>query len=133
MDPIALLATSVVGALAPYMAKVGKEIAKDVGKAAGTKIEVLYQTLKTRFQDKPAAQEALADLENKPADEDAQASLRLQLKKQMNADPILVDVLKKQVDEIKQDKETFSFLTQVYGGKVKDIFNIGKVDTLNIK
>jgi hypothetical protein len=126
------LATIVLGALVPYLVKVGQSVAKDAGEVVGTKIEELYNVLKARFQGKPAAEEALADLEAKPTDEDAQTALRLQLKKQMNADESLAEELRKLVNDIKQDKETYSFLTQVYGGKVDDIFNIGKVDTLNI-
>jgi hypothetical protein len=133
MDPIATLAASAVAALTPYLAKAGEEFAKEAGKAAVAKFSALYQVLKDRFKNKPTAKEALVDLETNPNDEDAQAALRLQLKKQLTADPSFVEALQKLVNDIKEDKETFSFLTQVYGGKVGDIFNIGKVGTLNIK
>jgi len=132
MDPISVLASSVVSVLSPYLIKAGESLAEEAGKIIGNKIGGLYQFLKERLDNKPSAKEALADLEAKPDDEDAQAALRQQLKKQMNADPSLVDELRKLVNNVKEDKETFSFLTQVYGGKVGDIFNIGKVDTLNI-
>src|SRR5687768_9415265 len=104
MDPIASLSASAVAVLAPYLAKAGEEFAKVTGKAAAGKIDELYQALKARFNNKPIAKEALADFEAKPEDEDVQAALRLQLKKQMSSDSALVDLLKQLMGEIEQDK-----------------------------
>src|SRR6266511_4759996 len=98
MDPITSLAATAVVALAPYLAETSKEFDKQTGKAATSKIGSLYQALKTRFKNKPAAKEALADLEANPGNEDAQAALRRQLTKQMNADPTLTDTLRKLLD-----------------------------------
>jgi hypothetical protein len=125
MDPNTSLAASAVAALAPYLAEAGTEFSKETGKAPANKIGALYQVLKTRFGNKPAAKEALADLEGNPSDQDAQAGLRRQLTKQMNADPTFRDTLQKLLDEIMQDKGSYSFLTQVYGGKVGNILNFG--------
>ena len=71
---ISALATTAVSFLSPYLAKSGEVAAKKIG-------EDLYQALKKRFSKKPAAQEALADIEKEPNDTDVQAALRIQLKK----------------------------------------------------
>ena len=133
MDPIASLAASVVAVLSPYLAKAGEEFAKEAGKTAANKFGALYQFLKTRFKKKPAAKEALADLEANPDNEDAKAALRRQLTKQMNADNTFVNTLRKILDEIDQDKESQTFLTQVYGGEVGQIINAHHIDTITYK
>lgn len=130
MDPVTSLAATAVAVLAPYLARVGEELAKETGKAAATRIGPLYKALKARFQSKPAAQEALADLESNPTDEDAQTALRLQLQKQMKADSELTETVRKLLEEINQDKETTSFLTQVYGGNVGQIINARHIGTI---
>jgi hypothetical protein len=130
MDNITSLARTVVATLAPYLGKTGQELAKETGKATASKIGKLYQALKTRFKNTPTVNEALAELEAHPDDEDAQAVLRNQLRKQMNADSTLIDMLQKLLDEINHDKGSYSFLTQVYGGKVDKIFNIGYADDM---
>lgn len=134
MDPttIGVLASSVVTVLAPYLAKAGEEFAKEAGKTAGAKIGALYQAIKARFQDRPAAAEALADVEAMPDDGDAQAALRLQLKKQMGSEPAFADTLRQLLEEIGQDEQTATFLTQVYGGEVGKIINIGRADEVLI-
>jgi hypothetical protein len=130
MDPNIPLAASAVAVLAPYLAKAGDEFGKETGKAIASKIGALYQALKTRFENKPTAREALADLEANPGNEDAKAALRLQLRKQMNADPTLVDTLRQLLGEIDQDQGSISFLTQVYGGQVTSIGQIGTTSRL---
>ena len=125
---ISTLASSVVAVLAPYLAKAGEEFAKEVGKAASSKIGALYQMLKTRFKGQPAAAEALADIEAMPDNEDTRTALRLQLKKQMTTDPAFADMLRQLLDEIGHDQQATTFLTQIYGGKVGEIINIDKLE-----
>jgi len=125
MDPITSLAQAAVAALAPYLAKTGEETANETGKATAGKIAVLHQALRSRFENNPSAQEVLADLEDNPDDVDVQSALRLQLKKQMNADPTLIDALRQLLDEIKQDEGSIYFLTQFYGGSLGNIVNFG--------
>jgi hypothetical protein len=130
MDPVTSLAATAVAVLAPYLAMAGGEFAKETGKAAVTKIGPLYKALKARFEHKPAAQEALVDLEANPMDADAQTALTLQLKKQIKADTELAQTVRKLLDEIDQDRETTSFLTQVYGGEVGQIINARRIGTI---
>ena len=78
MDPVSV-AMAVVAFLSPYLAEGGKAAAKKGG-------EALVSTLERRFKGKPAAEEALQDVKAAPQDADAQAALRLQLKKALAAD-----------------------------------------------
>lgn len=135
MDPttIGALASGVVAVLAPYLAKAGEEFAKEVGKAASSKMGDLYQAVKARLHGHPAAAEALTDLEATPDDEDAQAALRLQLKKQMEADRAFADTLRRLLEEIGRDEQMATFLTQVYGGEVGKIINIGQAGEVLIE
>lgn len=95
MDPITIsaIAASAVTFLSPYLAKAADSI---VPKAA----EELYGALRARLTQKPAAAEALHDLEKAPADADAQAALRLQLKKLLGEDAEFAAQLKGLVEEI---------------------------------
>jgi hypothetical protein len=78
------LATATVTALVPYLAAAGTEAAKKLGGAAAEHLPGLFGKLKAHLW--PAGQEALSDLEKTPADLDAQATLRQQLKKQLGDD-----------------------------------------------
>ncbi|HEX9074768.1 MAG TPA: hypothetical protein VF932_03280 [Anaerolineae bacterium] len=78
MDPTVVAAT-VVSWLAPYIAKAGEVVTRKVG-------DELYTAIKSRVADKPAAKEAIDDLEKAPGDADAQAALRLQIKKLLTED-----------------------------------------------
>jgi len=129
MEPVTTLATSVVAALAPYLMKAGEEFAKEAGKAAVNKIGTLYQFLNKRFKNHPSAKEALDDLKAKPDDEDAQAALRVQIKKQLKADPGLAKTIKKLLGEIKQDKASISFVTNV-NGNVDQIISGNEINNI---
>jgi len=131
MDPTSL-ATIAVAALAPYVAKASERLAEATGEAIADKIGALYQVLKTRFEDKPAAKEALTDLEANPKNEDSRAALRRQLIKQMETDSSLKETLERLLDDIDKDEKSMSFLVQVYGGKVRNINQIGSVGKLTI-
>jgi hypothetical protein len=78
MDPV-IIATSVVTWLVPYLAQAGESVTKKIG-------ERFYAAIKARVEDKPSAKEAINDLEKAPTDEDAQAAMRVQLKKLLTED-----------------------------------------------
>jgi hypothetical protein len=94
MDPVTI-ATAVVAFLSPYFTEGGKAAAKKVG-------EALVATIKRRFQGKPAAEEALKDVEETPQDEDLQAALRVQLKKVMQQDEVFAAELATLLDEARR-------------------------------
>lgn len=104
---IALLAkrlTIFLSPFLPYLLKAGEKAAEDVGTkfgaAAWEQAKVLWDKLQPKFAAKAAAVEAVEDVAQTPDDEDAQASLRLQLKKLLNQD----ESLAKEIAELIQEK-----------------------------
>jgi hypothetical protein len=79
--------------LLPYLVKAGEKAAEEAGKKVGgdtwDKVKSLWDKLKSKIAAKPAAQEAVQDVARAPQDEDAQASLRQQLKKILSEDEAL--------------------------------------------
>ncbi len=99
MDPTmaAALAAQVVLVLTPALVKMagaaaapavtsGEELAQALGQSAGKHVAALFNAITHKFKGHPAAAEAVDDLAKAPQDEDAQAALRLQLKKALEAD-----------------------------------------------
>ena len=86
-----VLAANAVAVLAPYLSKAAETV---IPKAA----EDLYKTVKARLSRRPAAEEALEDLKKSPSDEDAQAALRLQLKKMLAEDEAFVQELSERLE-----------------------------------
>ena len=69
----------------PYLLKAGEKAAEEagtkLGSAAWERAKGLWSRLRPQIEAKPTAQEAVTDAAAAPHDEDAQAALRLQLKK----------------------------------------------------
>ncbi len=99
MDPTmaAALAAQVVIVLTPALAKMtsaavepivtgGEELVTAMGHSAGEHVAGLFKAVWNKFQGNPSAKEAVDDLAKAPQDEDAQAALRVQLKKALAAD-----------------------------------------------
>jgi uncharacterized protein YllA (UPF0747 family) len=114
MDPqtINVLATTTVGILTPYLAKAGEAVVKKIG-------EDLYQTLKTRFSQKPAAQEALNDLARAPEDTDLQATLRVQVKKLLAEDETFAAQVQRLLREVGSTEAGAAVIKQVAGDNAK--------------
>jgi hypothetical protein len=85
--------------LLPYLLKDGIELAKSAAGELGKKLsadawdglKALAAKIRHKAEAKPALQEALTDAQTAPADPDAQAALRLQLKKLLTEDPDLLN------------------------------------------
>jgi hypothetical protein len=85
--------------LLPYLLKGGIELAKSAAGELGEKLsadawdglKALAAKIRHKAEAKPALQEALTDAQTAPADLDAQAALRLQLKKLLTEDPDLLN------------------------------------------
>ncbi|HHH42146.1 MAG TPA: hypothetical protein ENK56_09115 [Chloroflexi bacterium] len=97
MDP-QTLAQQIVPFLTPflpYLLKAGEKAAEEAGKKLGAdaweKAKSLWAKLRPKVEAKPAAQEAAQDVAADPDDEDAQAALRLQLKKLLAKDAGLAE------------------------------------------
>ncbi len=84
--------------LLPYLLEGGVELAKSAAGELGKKLSAdawdglksLAARIRQKAERKPALNEALADAQAAPADADAQAALRLQLKKLLTEDPALL-------------------------------------------
>jgi len=118
------LAKEVVTFLAPflpYLVKVGEEAAKEAGKkfgeAAWEQAKALWGKLRPKVEAKPAAQEAVQDAAAAPDDPDAQAALRLQLKKLLAEDQALAEKVAALLRETRVQADV----------RVGDVFSGGEV------
>lgn len=100
------LAKLVVESLAPaipFFVKAGEaataDIIKDIGVSAWEKSVNLWLKIKPKLNDNPKLKEALQEVIDNNLDNDAQAALRLQLKKILMQDPILFNELSKLVQD----------------------------------
>ena len=96
MDALAPLAGQVVQILTPflpYLIKVGEGVGTRVAQQMEDKgwdlASKLWGRLGAKVDARPSAREAAADLAAQPADEDAQAVLRVQIKKLLADEPDL--------------------------------------------
>jgi len=114
MDPqtISVTAATAVGFLSPYLAKAGEAAAKKVG-------EDIYQLFKTRFGSKPAAEEALSDLEKAPDDADHQAALRVQLKKVLAEDEEFAEQVQRLLQQAGETQAGATIIQQTAGDNAK--------------
>lgn len=85
--------TAFLAPFLPYLLKAGEKAAEEAGKklgeAAWGRAKALWGKLRPKVESRPAAREAVQDLAAAPEDADAQAALRLQLKKLLTEDPAL--------------------------------------------
>jgi hypothetical protein len=65
----------------PYLLKTAEEAGEELGGDAWERAKGLWSRLRPQIEAKPTAQEAVTDTAAAPPDEDAQATLPLQLKK----------------------------------------------------
>lgn len=98
----AILVSTILAILLPYFGEAGKAFAGKAGEAAWGKCEAIYQAIKSKFKGKPAAEEALVDLESDPSDGDNRAAFRKELRKALEADGEFFENLQKLVSEAQQ-------------------------------
>jgi formylglycine-generating enzyme required for sulfatase activity len=115
IDVIAQLASQVAGFLIPYLVKGGEAFAGETGKKLA---ESLWEKFKPKVEAKEAAKEALQDLKATPQDEDAQASLRQQIKKILMEDPTFANEISIIIGDI--DLSSVQVQNFMVGGNVKD-------------
>ena len=106
MDSVAPLAGQVVAVLAPFLPHLvtaGQKVAEGVGAELGEHgddlARALWERLGPKVEAKPAAQEAVQDAAANPKDADAQAALRVQVRKLLNDDPALVEELTRVLEQ----------------------------------
>lgn len=106
--------------------QVGTKLVPDLGKEAWERAQAVWAKLRPKVESRPALQEATQDVANKP-DEDATASLRLQLKKLLADDAPLAGELSQLIGEAGPDQVVQNVLQR---GKYN--VSIGKADHIDI-
>ena len=100
---IAQTATAVLVPFLPYLLKFGdkaaEEAAKKVGADAWAHAKALWAKIWPGLGAIPAAKAAISDAASMPADEDAQAALRLQVKKLLTQDQTLASEIEVLLEE----------------------------------
>jgi len=106
----------------PYLLKAGESAAQEAGKnlseEAWASAKALWAKLRPKVEAKPAALEAAQDVAENPDDEDAQAALRLQLKKLLNEDPALAEAVAGLWEQARAAGVTVVNRSVVIGGRV---------------
>jgi hypothetical protein len=131
MDP-----TSVAVALiAPYLKKFGEGAASKAGEAAVNGTKALLEMIRRQFGKKgdENGRQALKQLEETPEDSTHQATLQGVLAEHMKNDPEFAGDLNRRVQEITFNRPVGQFLTEVYGGEVGKIVNIGSAGVVHIE
>ena len=136
MDP-ATLSAAALAVLAPYLAKAGESVAAKIGQSLPENAGKLWTAMTTKFQGKPAAEEAAKDLTQNPADQDNQAAFRKELKKALTEDPEFLAALnalfeKAQKESIANSAVAGDNSTAIrVGGNVQGNIVVGSHNTLN--
>ena len=113
--------------LLPHLLKGGKDIAqsaagelgKNIGADTWQGLKALAERIQQKAEEKPALQEALADAETHPQDEDAIAALRLQLRKLLQADPDLRAEAARVLDQVPAGVIAWGERSVAVGGHVQ--------------
>ena len=135
MDP-ATLGALAVSIVAPYLTEAGKAAAAKIRReTASDQVENLLTRCGAsleQIRDAYAGTERFARLEQQPDAETRKRALADVVAEKAEADPAFKDELAHAVEAARTSPGTMQFLTQVYGGQVGEILNIGSVQTLNI-
>ena len=99
----AMLAQTVNGLLAPFLAKMGESMMEEVGAKLPEKIGKIWGAITHRFQENPSAPGAASDLAKNAEDTDNQEAFALQLRKVLKGDEDFADLLTDLLEEAKND------------------------------
>lgn len=119
MDPIALgaLATTAVSVILPYLGKAGEAFSEKAG-------ERLFEFLKARFEKKPAAGTALAELEKAPQDTAHQQAVQSHVQDLLTQDPEALAELQSLLAEIRSRQAPAVAIQQNAGNNAKQFGQI---------
>jgi hypothetical protein len=107
MDPVSLAATlsTALAPFLPYLIKAGEKVAETAGEKFGSgaweRAKALWGKLQPHLEEKPVAMSAAEEVAQAPNDEDAIASLRLQLRKLLQEHPDLIGELQPQAEQLR--------------------------------
>ncbi len=95
--------TAFLSPFLPFLMKAGEKAAEESGKKLGVeawdKAKALWGKLRPKIETKDAAMEAVEDVAIQSEDEDAQASLRHQLKKVLESDKTLAEEVSRLMEQ----------------------------------
>jgi len=136
---VALLAKSLTILLSPflpYLLKTGEKTAEAIGSKIGDdsceRAKALWSKLHPKVAAKPAFQEAAQDVAQAPEDEDAQASLRQQLKKLLGEDKALAMEITRLMQE-RQQAPGSTNISQQAGDNAVQFGQLGQAGDINIQ
>lgn len=119
---IALLAQALVSLLTPILpllVKLGEKGIEEIGKKMGESTwefaKKIWKKLSPKLSSRPASKEAVKDVSKNPKDEDAIASLRLQIKKILAENTSLAQELYLQLGDIQSAARNINVSGNVYG------------------
>uniref|UniRef100_A0A7C3KC91 Uncharacterized protein n=1 Tax=Oscillatoriales cyanobacterium SpSt-418 TaxID=2282169 RepID=A0A7C3KC91_9CYAN len=140
MDPATL--TAFLAPFLPILMKLGGKVlegaAAKSGETAGTKLTenalkkagAIWEKLFPKVEAKESAKEAAEDVAQAPNDADAQAALRLQLKKILESDPELAEAIAQIMEEDAPDGTPGTQIVQHVAGNQNQV--IGQVTGGNV-
>ena len=102
MDPTEIASTALT-ILSPYLTQAGEKAVEEVGKTLPGMASKLWQAIVTKFTGQPAAQEAVKDLVQQPADDDNKASFRKELRKAVESDAPFAKQLEELLRQAQQE------------------------------
>ncbi|MEH2297641.1 MAG: hypothetical protein V7K88_00835 [Nostoc sp.] len=115
----------------PYLLNVGNKAvegaSQKVGEDVWNKAKAIWAKLHPKVEAKEAAKEAATDVAQKPEDEDLQASLRVQLKKILEADTALAEEIA-QILQASVDKPGDNIQLSTNAYDQSKVNQIGKID-----
>lgn len=114
MDPIALgaLATTAVNLVLPYLGKAGEAFSEKAG-------EKLFEYLKARFEKKPAAAQALEELEKTPQDTARQQAVHAYVQDLLAQDSAALQQLQALLAELRDRQAPAVAIQQNAGNSAK--------------
>ncbi len=93
---VATAAVSILAPLAPYLAKAGEQVAKDIGSDVWTGAKKLVETIRDKFKGQREAESTLENFIQNP--ERHRAALTDILREQLEADPSFATEVRRLVD-----------------------------------
>ena len=120
MDPatLGMISSTAVTLIVNFLTKAGEEVGK---KAGGEVVDMLKSRFAKKPETRPAAQEALADLEQNPDNKDLHGQMRIQLEKLLKEDDELKNHLEKLLEKAKPANANTTIINQTAGDNSKQI------------
>jgi hypothetical protein len=128
---LAVTMTSFLSPLFPFLIKGTEEAAKEAGKKFGSNAWEKAKELWDKISKTKSVEEAAKDLVKVPNDEDFEASLRKELKKLLQDQPVLAqELLQLMQSDLSEDEHGDTINQSIYGKNNKAIgkINGGSVD-----